>query len=223
MSEQIAAPPSRPEEPAFNAPPVTIALIVAIVGMFVLLRLMPDGFAAATEGLLSLVPARVALAVADPLQLVNLIVVFSLFSHALLHVDLMPLGANAGFLLAFGSVTERALGGRRYLLLLLMSVLAGAAAQLLVDWGRWISLLGASAAASGCMAAVVRLLLNDRSHDGRRRKLALALMGVVVLVNLVFAVLGPEILPIGAEIAWEAHLGGFAAGYLLSGAIGRRT
>ena len=223
MSEQTAAPPSRPGEPAFNAPPVTIALIIIIVGVFVLLRLVPDGFAATTEGLLSLVPARVALAVSDPLQLINFIVFLSFFSHALLHFDLMHLVANAGFLLAFGSVTERALGVRRYVTLLLMSVLAGAAAQLLVDWGRWISLLGASAAASGCMAAVVRMLLNDRSHDGRRRKLALALMAVVVLVNFIFAVLGPDVLPIGAEIAWEAHLGGFVAGYLLSGPVGRRA
>ena len=222
MTEQTTARQPGSGEPAFNVPPVTTALVAAIVGVFAILQIVPEGAAAATEGLFSLVPARVAIAAADPWQPANLIVAISLISHAFLHLDLMHLVANAGFLLAFGSVAERRMGRRRYVCLLVFSVLAGAGAQLAVDWGRWISLLGASAGASGCLAAVIRLLLNDRSQDPRRRKFALALLVVVVLVNLVFAVLGPALLPLSGQIAWEAHLGGFVAGYLLSGTIGRR-
>ena len=222
MTEPTSARDPGSGEPVFHAPPVTTVLVVTIVSVFVLLQLLPQGLATAAEDLFSLVPARVAVAVANPWQPGTVIVAISLFSHALLHLDLMHLVANAGFLLAFGSVAERGMGRGRYIRLLLLSVLAGAGAQLVVDWERWISLLGVSAAASGCLAAVVRLLLNDPAQDPRRRRFAVALLVVGVLVNVVFAILGPNLLPISGEIAWEAHLGGFAAGYLLSGKIGPR-
>jgi membrane associated rhomboid family serine protease len=209
-------------EPAFNAPPATVGVVLTLVGVYLVLLILPDRLALTIEDLFSLVPARVAIAWAHPLQPGALVVAASFVTHALLHLDLMHIVANAGFLLAFGSFAERALGKRRFLLLLLLSVLAGAGAQLLADWGEWVSLLGASAAASGCVGTVVRVMLAQGHTDPRRRSFGLTLLAAMVLINLLFAVLGPGLLPIGGDIAWEAHLGGFAAGYLLSAPQGRR-
>ena len=39
----------------------------------------------------------------------------------------------------------------------------------------------------------------------------------MVAGNVIFAVFGSEIFGGDAEIAWEAHLGGFVAGFLLAG------
>jgi membrane associated rhomboid family serine protease len=217
MSQFHDPPPPGSGEPAFNAPPATVALVLTLVGIYLVLQILPDRLAMTIEDLFSLVPARVAIVWADPLQPGALVVAASLVSHALLHLDLMHIVANAGFLLAFGSFAERALGKRRFLWLLLMSVLAGAGAQLLADWGEWVSLLGASAAASGCVGTVVRVMLTHGHPDPRRRSFGLTLLAAMVLINLLFAVIGPGLLPIGGDIAWEAHLGGFAAGYLLSG------
>jgi membrane associated rhomboid family serine protease len=217
MSHFPDAPPPGSGEPAINAPPATVTLVLAIVGVYLVLQILPINVALAIEDLFSLVPARVALALADPLSPAALVVAASFVTHAFLHLDLMHIVANAGFLLAFGSFAERAVGRRRYLGLLLASVLAGAGAQLLVDWGRWVSLLGASAAASGCLGTLVRFLLTGSPPDPKRRRFGLALLAAMVLVNLLFAVLGPSLLPLSGDIAWEAHLGGFVAGYLLSG------
>lgn len=216
-------PPGGPgAQPAFNVPPVTTAAVLTIAGVFVVLALLPERFAFAVEGLFTLVPARVAHAVADPLQPGTLLAAVSVFSHALLHVDLMHLVANSGFLLAFGSFAERALGRQRYIRLLAVSVVAGAGVQLMVDWGRWVSLLGASSAASGCLGVFIRLMLTEDRPDPRRRNVALGLLAAVVLANLLFAVLGPVLLPMAGRIAWEAHLGGFVAGVLLAGGARRR-
>src|SRR3546814_10248145 len=53
----------------------------------------------------------------------------TLVSHAFLHFDLMHLGLNLGFLLAFGSFVERHLGLLRYLALFALTAAAGALAE----------------------------------------------------------------------------------------------
>ena len=47
------------------------------------------------------------------------------------------------------------------------------------------------------------------------RRTALSFVLVWIVINFVFGVLGGAVFGVDAEIAWEAHLGGFVAGYLL--------
>ena len=139
-----------------------------------------------------------------------------LIGHAFLHFDLMHVLLNCGFLLAFGSACERILGVRRFVVLLLGTVVAGAVAQIAADWGREVLMYGASGGVSGCVGGVVRIL-KDAPRSVDRQRFIIALTVAMVAGNVIFAVFGSEILGGDAEIAWEAHLGGFVAGFLLAG------
>ena len=98
-------------------------------------------------------------------------------------------------------------------------------------------MVGASGAISGLMGAGFRLLLpaidNGEFHEMREspRSVRLATLGecfrsrrlmlavvAFVIVNFVIAFAAPVVTD-AAGIAWEAHLGGFAAGLLLLGAF----
>jgi membrane associated rhomboid family serine protease len=115
--------------------------------------------------------------------------------------------------------------------------IAGAVTFMVVRWGEAVPMVGASGAISGLMAAGFRLLLpamdSGEIHEMREsprsvrlatlaeclrsRRVVLA-VAAFVLVNFVIAVAAP-LLTDAAGIAWEAHIGGFAAGLLLLGAF----
>lgn len=218
------APPPPPDpdgpqhQPIFNVPPVTLALVLAIAAGFAVLRLAPEDWALAVIRLLSVVPAEFQAALAAPPGPALLWQLATLVTHAFVHVDPLHFAVNAGFLLAFGSACEQALGGPRFLLLFLASTAAGALIQIIADWGAVLVMYGASGGVSGCMGGVARLLLADRA-DPRRRRFALNLIAVLFLMNVLFGLFGGRLLGVDAEIAWQAHIGGFAAGFL----IARRT
>ncbi|MEM1398411.1 MAG: rhomboid family intramembrane serine protease, partial [Pseudomonadota bacterium] len=143
----------------------------------------------------------------------------SLFTHGLVHLLAIHLMVNLGFLLAFGSAVERAIGPRGMLTVFFVSVAAGAIAQLLLDPSTSGALMGASGGVSGCMGCFARLLL--RSGTPRRmRRMGFNLIGVLIAMNLAIGVFGDAIFG-GAlgdaqvRIAWQAHIGGFVAGLLL--------
>jgi membrane associated rhomboid family serine protease len=73
------------------------------------------------------------------------------------------------------------------------------------------------------MGAAARLI-DGRGRVGRFfSSPVLGMGGAWLVVNLLIAVLGGQLLPgaNGAGVAWEAHLGGFLAGVLLIGPFGR--
>ncbi len=201
-------------EPALNVPPVTGVLVLLLGAVFVPLWLGPEEWTWTVVNYLGLVPARVAAILADPWRIEALPVAASLVTHALVHVEPLHFVLNAGFLLAFGSACERAFGRRRYAGLLLAGAAGGALAQIAADWGEPSLMHGASGVVSACMGAITAALWADPAHPQRRR-LALALAGAMVGLNLLIGLAGGEVLGVEARIAWQAHLGGFAAGWLL--------
>ena len=84
-------------QPVFNVPPVTLALVLAILATFAVIRLGPDTLAVSLVLHLSVVPFNVATLVADPSLELGLAVAASLFGYALVHVDPLHLALNAGF------------------------------------------------------------------------------------------------------------------------------
>ncbi len=200
----------------FNVPPTTLRLVLAIVAVFIIIQLNPAGVARVIVGALGVVPAHFAAAAGGPLQAGTLWELATLLTHAFVHVDFLHVAVNAGFLLAFGSACERLLGGRGLLVVFLASAVGGAAAQLAVDWGEMILLFGASGGVSGCMGGLTRQLLADRASPERRR-FGLNLILVMFGINLLFALFGGAIMGVDAQVAWQAHLGGFAVGFLVAG------
>jgi len=134
-----------------------------------------------------------------------------LLSHMLLHGDGAHLALNVGFLVVFGTVCERAMGGWRALLLLVLSGIAGALAFTAIAPDAEVALIGASGAVYGAAGAMIRLVFLRRGS----LRAALTFGAVLMGVNALIGVFGGAIFGGGQEIAWQAHIGGFAAGLAL--------
>ncbi len=159
-------------------------------------------------------------------------------SHMFLHGDWLHLAINCFFMLAFGSVLARRLGTVKFLMFSLLAGLGAASVHLWAYWGDQAPLIGASGAISGQMAGTVRLMFARRISvfDVHRREAgqmealslrevftnprALTFLGIWVGVTIL-AGAGGVMAPAGSSIAWEAHLGGFAAGMLIFGLFDR--
>jgi membrane associated rhomboid family serine protease len=200
-----------PRQPIFNVPPITLWLSGVMVAVFAALHLLPD-LAYPVANRMAVYPAAFAeFGQLMPLDMLS--VGASLVFYALVHIEPIHLIANLGFFLAFGSVCERHYGPRRYTVLLLGTTVVAALVQVAASWGSGAPLIGASGAVSGCIAAFCRLAL--ARHDPAGRRLALNLIGFTIIANGLFALMGGGFMGLDAQIAWQAHIGGFLAGLLL--------
>lgn len=143
--------------------------------------------------------------------------VTSLFVHAgWAHVLLNALAA-----LAFGAPVARRFGLRgagpaAFLVFFVLCGVAGSLGFAALERGRDAVLVGASGGIAGLMAAASRMV----PPQGERLAPLLstpvvAMAGSWILVNAVFALTGLGAGPVEAPLAWQAHLGGYAAGLLL--------
>jgi membrane associated rhomboid family serine protease len=215
----------RPRQPFLRAPAVVVWLIAALVGAHVLRVLV---FFRQSEALFlayGFVPARYSqnfLAVhgVNPGTIFERAVPF--VTYIFLHGSFTHVAINSVWLLAFGPIVARRFGSPMFLLFFFICGLAGAAAHLVCNWGSTAPVIGASAAVSGLMAAGFRMLPAVSQHA--RRELAplfaprvLVWTALWVAVNVIAGLTG---LGTGGDvqlIAWQAHLGGYAAGLVLAG------
>ncbi len=215
----------RPSQPILNAPAV-IGWLLAVISIVSAARwLAPPAFDDWMIELLafdSSVYSDAAARAAKPLS-----VVLGPVTHALLHADLVHLGINMAMLLAFGTPIARRMGALWFLLFFVLCTAAGAAFWLLVHPASTALLVGASGGISGLMGAVARLGLARRPMPGgpmpfRNRQTAVTFATLWIVLNFLFGAFGGPIFGIDAQIAWEAHLGGFLAGLLLMGLFDAR-
>jgi membrane associated rhomboid family serine protease len=165
---------------------------------------------------------------------------WTFFTYAFIHADLMHIGLNLAWLLPFGSALARRFGAWRYTGFMLVAAGAGAFAHLLSHPGAMVPMIGASAAISAAMAAALRFVFQAggplalwRGHADNhayrvpaaklgatlRDPRFLLFLGVWIGLNALFGLgtvpLGEE----GQQIAWQAHIGGFIAGLFLFSAF----
>ncbi len=141
------------------------------------------------------------------------VVVKALFGHVLIHADSLHLAANVIALRLFGNRVEAGVGHGAYAGLLVLCAAAAALAEGAVTTVPLVPLVGASGAIAGVMAA--HLVLFPRARILTVIPAAL-LIGADLAANVGFALLP---LPDGwgaEDVAWGAHLGGFALGALLA-------
>jgi membrane associated rhomboid family serine protease len=138
--------------------------------------------------------------------------------HALLHGGWTHLTMNLAGLAAFGVAAARRLGrGPRgaglFLVLFFGSAVAGAAAQLALPADGPTVMVGASGGVSGLIGAAAYLLgaRSSRLPSPVSRRV-LGMLAPWVVVNLVIAGAGGSFM--GMNVAWVAHIGGLAAGWL---------
>jgi membrane associated rhomboid family serine protease len=224
-----APPPASP--PIFQAPsvvPLTIAVLVAIhLGLW----FAGESWQVWALYAFAFIPARFGGGEAVPF--ITGSQYWSLLTHAFLHADATHLLFNCLWFLIFGTVVGRYLGALRFLVLTGVSAMAGALAMLALHWGEGSIMVGASGAVSGLTAAAVPIMYGRGMRWGTRMagdpEHARPLSPLELLSNrnaLLFAAVWLAITLYsgatgwtgngyldGAQIAWEAHLGGFIAGF----------
>ena len=185
-------------------PPVTTALIIANVAVFLLQTAAPGlivPFALWPLGA-SAVSSEVTFA---PWQLLT---------YAFLHGSLMHLAFNMFALYMFGSAVERVFGGRRYLTFYTVCVLSAAIAQLIVSavTGKIYPTVGASGGIFGILLAYGMYFPNNRVMLLFPPIPMPARVFVVVyaLIELFLGVTGTQ-----EGVAHFAHLGGMVGGFVM--------
>jgi len=232
-------PVTQRSEPMFNVPPVVIATVV-VLALVHALRVLVLTDAEDLQFLLTFafIPARYA---GDAVGANSLpggfgAELWTFFTYAFIHADLLHIGLNLAWLLPFGTALARRFGAWRYAAFMLVMAAAGALAHLISHPGAMVPMIGASAAISGAMAAAMRFVFQRggplamwrAQSDGTAYRVAAVRLSATLrdprfLVFLVVwlglnALLGLGTVAIEEEaqqIAWQAHIGGFVAGLLL--------
>jgi membrane associated rhomboid family serine protease len=230
-------------EPIFNVPRVVIATVVVLVLVHGL-RMLVLTDAQDLRFLLTFafIPARYGT------DLVTGAVfpggfgaeLWTFFSYAFIHADLLHIGLNLAWLIPFGTALARRFGPWRYVAFMLVTAAAGALAHLVSHPGAMVPMIGASAAISGAMAAAMRFIFQQggplgvfgKADDDAYRVPAASLWATLrdprFLIFLAVwlglnALFGLGSVSIGGadsqEIAWQAHIGGFFAGLFLFAAF----
>jgi membrane associated rhomboid family serine protease len=230
-------------EPIFNVPPIVIATVLVLVLVHVVrMFALTDEQDLQVILIFSFIPARYGseLAASGAFPGGFGADLWTFFTYAFLHADLMHLSLNLAWLLPFGTALARRFGAWRYVAFLLVTAALGALAHLITHLGATDPMIGASAAISGAMAAALRFVLReggplsvfrrDTSEAYRvpatplletlrdpRFLLFLAVwLGLNALFGLGTVSFGEEA---GQTLAWQAHVGGFFAGLLLFNAF----
>jgi membrane associated rhomboid family serine protease len=226
-----------PSEPMLNVPPVVTALLAVFAAVHAVRAFLLSPRANFDILLLfSFIPARY-----DPAVVAQGVPgglgsqIWTFVSYALIHGDVVHLGVNAVWFLAFGSAVARRFGTVRFLVFFAVTAAAGAATHLLVHFGETIPMVGASAAISGCMAAATRFAFQGggplgpwRAHEAHAYHVpaaplraaltdarVLAFLAVWFGLNILLGLGSLSLAGEDQEIAWEAHIGGFLAGLVL--------
>lgn len=225
-------------EPIFNVPGVVLGALAVLVAVHVARALLPE-----EDGLwwlvaLAFIPVRysdMAQGIVQDIPGGSLAGFTSPFTHILVHADIVHLGLNGLWMLAFGAVLARRLGSLRFLAFAISGGLAGALAFYLANPEVPAPVIGASGAVAAMMGGVMRFLFSaiDRGEGPLlgenpalvpRMSLATAFMdrrvvgasAFFIAINLL-AIVGFGRLGEAGAIAWEAHLGGYFFGILAFG------
>ncbi len=204
--DPVAGAPSTEREPIFQAPwPVValVAFILACFGLQLWLGVVP------TADAWGFVPAE--LAGRRWLTLVSAIFLHAGWAHVLI---------NSAFILAFGTPVSRRMGtGPKGALAFFGFFIVCGVIGNLVFWALYAhsmdGAIGASGAGSALMGAASRMLTRGPRLAPFLSSPVIAMAVSYAVVNLIIAVVGWAPGAGNDRIAWQVHLGGYAAGLLL--------
>ncbi len=221
-TERAAIAPEPQREPMFNMPAIVLAIIALCVGIHLVrvYLLTPDqDFAVLLRA--AFIPIRYSgrfdfdfYAFSSP------------FTYTFLHGGFAHVAINMVWLAAFGTPLANRIGALRFALF--FAVTGGAAA--FFYWAihplEQAPLVGASGSISGMMGAAARFSFRIDRSSGKgafagaplpfaevlRSRSVLTFLAIWMVINLVTGLVG---LGAGddAQIAWEAHIGGFVVGF----------
>ncbi|MCZ4272786.1 rhomboid family intramembrane serine protease [Maritalea porphyrae] len=166
---------------------------------------------------------------------------YTLFSHAFLHVGWQHLIFNLAWLAVFGSPVARRYGNIGFIAVFLFGSAVGALAFGAISGSSFVILIGASGAVSAFIGGATRFVFQpvemytDEATGevhvlGRKlasltdivkNRRALSFAGFWLALNILFGLV-PGIVGISGSVAWQAHLGGYVAGYFMVAWLERR-
>lgn len=166
---------------------------------------------------------------------------WSFVSYAFLHGDFVHVGVNCLWLAAFGGPVAMRFGVVRFMALFFVAAALGALTHYAFHRVDFVPVVGASASVSGIMAAAIRFVFQPGAPLGPpygnyilppdlaarlpalplskafadRRVMQFTLLWFAI--NFIFGVAAVPLGITSSAVAWEAHAGGFIAGFLLFG------
>lgn len=226
--------PLRDDNPTLATPVVTLAIVVANVAAWFLLQgAGADPLLARSVCSMGFIPGEFFGHVAEGLRVPlgpdyfcelhpgapNLL---SPLTSMFLHGGWFHLLGNLWFLWVFGNNVEDSMGRARFLIFYLMCGLSAALAQAVANPGSALPMVGASGAIGGVMGAYaslyprahVEMLIVLGFYVTRAVVPALVVLGYWFLLQLVGGI--PSLQNEGGGVAFWAHVGGFASGFVLS-------
>ncbi|MCH7730400.1 rhomboid family intramembrane serine protease [Patescibacteria group bacterium] len=205
--------PLKDNQPTYKFPLITVLLIVANVLVFLLELSAPDLEAFIAQ--FALTPSFIDLSRVSTLS--------TFFTSQFLHAGFIHIISNMWFLKIFGNNVEEKFGSIKFLIIYLLAGLAGNLAQYLFSPTSNIPILGASGAVAGVLGAY--LVFFPRHTI----KTLIPFFGFLTVVNIPAQVMlfywfltqllsgvgSVAIAQIGGVAFW-AHVGGFATGWLIA-------
>lgn len=217
--------PIRDDNPTRRFPVVTIALIAINLAIYIYTLTFPgQQMLVEFYNRYALFPRAIVtghLVVPNEIQPVYLSLITSMF----LHDSPLPLhvGFNMLFLWIFGNNVEDVFGSVKFIAFYLLAGIAGSLLQIAIDPSSAIPNIGASGAISGVLAAYLILFPSARVLTVIPiiffftivRIPAIVVIGFWFILQVVSAFFGLGGAA-GGGVAYFAHIGGFAAGLLLT-------
>lgn len=222
-------------EPVFNLPPVVLGLVVYLVFVHAMVAFVLP--ASASEWLLELFAFDPLRYHAEPTLGAPLpgglpAAIWSFVTYAFFHANVPHLAFNLIWLVAFGTPVARRFGPWRFLTFFAFTAAGGALAHLATHIDEGTPAIGASAAVLGMMAAALRFVFEPGGPLGLLRlseadtyrvpakplaamlrdRRMLLFLGVWFVFNGLSALPWLSLPGIEANVAWQAHVGGFVAG-----------
>ncbi len=211
--------PLRDNVPSRSWPLVTVLLIAANFYVFYQELMLSDASLGKTIYALGLVPADFLARLArEPFTFTTYL---PFVTNLFLHGGWMHILGNMWYLWIFGDNIEDRLGKFRFLFFYIMCGVLANVAQVIVDPTSRVPTVGASGAISGVLGAYLMLFPTARIATliplfpifPIFRIPALLFLPVWFLLQLQQGTLA--LFSVGTGIAWWAHIGGFASGFVL--------
>jgi membrane associated rhomboid family serine protease len=151
----------------------------------------------------------------------------TLFTSMFMHAGWVHLGGNMLYLWIFGDNVEDRFGSVKFIIFYLLCGLAATFAQLMFSLGSDIPNLGASGAIAGVLGAYIMMFPQGRVRvlQGQRiiQMPALIVIGLWIVLQLFSGIGSIAQTADTGGVAYMAHIGGFAAGFLLTFLLGGST
>jgi membrane associated rhomboid family serine protease len=226
--------PLHDDNPTSIRPYITFGIIIACVLVYVAHHLLLSQ--AATQQVvysLGVIPAVLTGREAMPPEIALLPAPATIFTSMFLHAGFWHMAGNMWFLWIFGNNVEDAMGHVRFVLFYALCGVAAVFAQVTLNPGSIVPMVGASGAISGVLGAYMLLFPRARVLLGLPvgfliiqlgRWPAVWVLAAWFILQLVMGSLTPAQIPGRTEggIAFGAHVGGFVAGLLLVALFKRR-